>query len=330
MRKLSSLGFLISLFLVHGSAKALPPSTVLAIGAGSSSSSGNFQADFDFTGGSVYSGTLPIDTSHVSNPAPPSVYIHCRYGSSFSYALPGLVPSNTYLVRIHLAEFYWNAPGKRIFNAAINGSAVLNNFDIFSASGGENIAIVKEFPAIADSSGTIQIQFTSVVDNAQVNGIELVNMVPATPIVRLSADKASYHVGDQASLTVLLKTRPDDSEDEFDVTSTIDGVSVATIQETSTVYFVSYPVAMAGPHLWQTTLFLQNARFAHDAKIVIGQSNAAILADQKLLQTATDPAQISQLQADLAHQQSLLVSTQAALASIRTIVGQNTFTLSAN
>ncbi|MGZ3658369.1 MAG: malectin domain-containing carbohydrate-binding protein [Bdellovibrionota bacterium] len=302
---------------------------MLAIAAGSSASSGDFTADRDFMGGTPYLTTLAIDTSHVSNPAPSAVYDNCRYGN-FSYALPGLVPGNTYLVRLHFAEIYWAAAGKRVFNVAVNGSSVLNNFDLWTASGGEAIAIVKEFPAIADSGGTINVQFTSVVDNAMVNGIEVVNSIPATPIVRMSADKASYHVGDQASLTILLKTKPNDSDEEFDTTSTVDGLSVATMQETSSVFFVSYPVALSGPHIWQTTLFLQNARFAHDLKITMSKSSAAIAADQKALQTVTDPTQISQLQADLAHQQSLLASSRAALANIRTIVGQNTFTFSAN
>jgi hypothetical protein len=60
-----------------------------------------------------------------------------------------------------------------VFNVGINGTQVLTNFDIFATAGGKNIAIVEQFTTTADSSGTITIQFTSVVNNAKVDGFEI-------------------------------------------------------------------------------------------------------------------------------------------------------------
>jgi len=63
--------------------------------------------------------------------------------------------------------------GSRTFNVLINGTQVLTNFDIFAAAGGEYIAVIEPFTATASSTGTVTIQFVTVKDNAQVNGIEI-------------------------------------------------------------------------------------------------------------------------------------------------------------
>jgi hypothetical protein len=150
-----------------------------AINAGGSAA-GSFLADADYSGGTTYSTTSSIDTSAVSNPAPQAVYQTERYGN-FTYTLPGLVAGKQYTVRLHEAESYWTSSGQRSFNVAINGQQVLSNFDIYAAAGAANKAVVESFPATADSSGQITIQFTTVKDNAKVNGIEIVAGSSTTP-----------------------------------------------------------------------------------------------------------------------------------------------------
>ena len=76
-------------------------------------------------------------------------------------------------MRLHFAEIYWGASGKRLFNVKVNGSQVLTNFDVFSASGGMNRAVVESFPATASGSGVVTVQFVTVRDNAKVSGIEV-------------------------------------------------------------------------------------------------------------------------------------------------------------
>ena len=142
-----------------------------AVNAGGGAA-GAFAADAFGAGGQIYSATASIDTSGVTNPAPQAVYQTERYGN-FSYAIPGLTAGKTYTVRLHFAELYWTSSGKRVFNVASNGTAVLTNFDIYAAAGGANKAVVKQFTATADSSGTITVQFSTVVDNAKVSGIEI-------------------------------------------------------------------------------------------------------------------------------------------------------------
>ncbi len=102
--------------------------------------------------GTVDWGNPAIDTTGVTNPAPQRVYQTERYGN-FTYTIPGLTPGASYTVRLHFAENYWTSAGSRLFNVSINGTQVLTNFDIVAAAGGRNKAIVKEFPAVADSGG---------------------------------------------------------------------------------------------------------------------------------------------------------------------------------
>jgi hypothetical protein len=145
---------------------------VLAISAGGPAS-GSFVADTDFSGGTVSAGTkAAISTSGVTNPPPQSVLQHGRYGN-LTYTIPKLTAGASYVVRLDFVEYVFNTAGSRVFNVAINGTKVLSNFDIWSAAGGENIALAKLFTVSASSTGTISISFTSVVNNALINGIEI-------------------------------------------------------------------------------------------------------------------------------------------------------------
>jgi beta-galactosidase len=164
-------------------------SDVFAISAGGPGA-GAFVADVDFNGGGTSNTGASINTAGVVNPAPQSVYQNQRVGNNFNYTLPGLNPGERYTVRLHFDEPYWTLPASRLFNVSINGTQVLNNFDIFATAGGQNIAIVEQFTATANAQGQIVIQFTTTKDNAAVNGIEIVSAPPA-PASNLTATDLS-------------------------------------------------------------------------------------------------------------------------------------------
>ena len=96
-----------------------------------------------------------------------------RFGN-VTYTLPSLVAGASYTVRLHFAELFQTAAGKRVFNVAINGTTVLSNFDIFATTGAEFKATLRDFTATANSSGQIVIKTTTVTDNATIEGIEII------------------------------------------------------------------------------------------------------------------------------------------------------------
>jgi hypothetical protein len=151
-------------------------SSLIAINAGGVSC-GPYVADTPYASASNtatnYSGA--IDRSQVTtDPAPVGVYQSERYGNmTYTIGDTLLAPGQTYTVRLHFAENYWSASGKRKFNVAINGATVLRNFDVFATAGGAHRALVKEFAATANSSGQIVIKFTTVINNALINGIQI-------------------------------------------------------------------------------------------------------------------------------------------------------------
>jgi hypothetical protein len=153
-------------------ASSTSPQTVLVLINCGGGATGSWLADTDFTGGFEAATANTITTSAVTNPAPQAVYQSNRYNAP-SYTIGGLTAGASYIVRLHFAETYWTAAGKRTFNVSINGAQVLTNFDIFATAGGEYIANVQQFTATANSSGQIVITSTNVVDNAQFNGIEI-------------------------------------------------------------------------------------------------------------------------------------------------------------
>jgi len=148
------------------------PQTTIQINAGGPAVS-PFVADEDFSGGSTINHANTINLSGATNPAPTAVYQTARTGN-FTYTIPGFNPGSTQTVRLHFAETFFNTAGSRTFNVSINGTQVLTNFDIFVAAGAQNKAVIEQFTANANASGQYVIQFTSVVNNSLVSGIEVV------------------------------------------------------------------------------------------------------------------------------------------------------------
>jgi hypothetical protein len=179
------------------------PTTVYQINCGGSAAS-PYIADQYGSGGTKRTVTNTITISGITNPAPQAVYQAERYGAS-TYTLPNLTVGSQYTVRLHFAELYWTATGKRKFNVAINGTTVLSSFDIYATAGAQYKAVVREFTATANPSGQIVIAFTNVTDNASIEGIEIITLTPNNPPSIAAAASASPNPvsGTTASLSAL-------------------------------------------------------------------------------------------------------------------------------
>jgi pectin methylesterase-like acyl-CoA thioesterase len=179
----------------------LHSATIYAVNSGGSAVS-PFVADAYFSGGSTYGTGSSITTTGVTNAAPATVYQTERYGAS-TYTFPSLNVGENYTVRLHFAETYHSSSGKRQFNVLINGTQVLTNFDIYAAANGQNVAVVKDFAAVANSSGQIIVALQNgAFDNAKISGIEIIRFVPETPPtanLNFDIDQGSNYSGTAAA-----------------------------------------------------------------------------------------------------------------------------------
>ncbi len=169
---------------------------VVAINAGGGVA-GNFAADTDAAGGSIYAPTGATITvpAGLAGAAPAAVYADARQGS-FTYTIPGLISGNAYTVVLHFAELYFNAAQQREFNVSINGTPVLTNFDIFQAAGGKEFtAVVQSFPNIVALGNQIVLAFSNgAKDQPMLSGIEIQG-ASAPPPAAVSIDSGGGAAG---------------------------------------------------------------------------------------------------------------------------------------
>jgi hypothetical protein len=164
------------------SAVEVIPVTGYAVGPGAPI--GYFGPDGAFvSGGGIFISNNAIDTSAIQtsgttlttiqSSAPPAALYQTQRFGNMNYVFGALAPNAQYVVRLHFAETYWTGPGQRVFNVYINGAAALVNFDIFALLGQQNKAMAMEFRTETDALGKITVDFYSLVDNALINGIEV-------------------------------------------------------------------------------------------------------------------------------------------------------------
>ena len=144
-------------------------------------------------GGMSYTGE-PIDRDW-------ALYATGRRGvySNFRYTIP--VANGSYRLTLKFAETQGLAPGDRVFNVKVNGSTVLNRFDI-RAEVGPRARLDKSFP-VSVSSGVVNIEFEGIVNYAIVGGIEL---VPQNSTLKVSPSTAMVSAGGKVQFSAATET----------------------------------------------------------------------------------------------------------------------------
>lgn len=129
--------------------------------------SGNtWSADTGFSAGSTYTVNKAVTGTDV-----PALYQAERFHAGpFEYEFP--VAAGKHRVQLRFAEIFFSDRGARIFNVRINGSAVLDRFDIVAEAGGPDRAVIKEF-LVNSADGWITIRFEPVVSNPKISAIEI-------------------------------------------------------------------------------------------------------------------------------------------------------------
>ena len=125
-----------------------------------------WEPDASYDGGKTYFTDKPV-----AGTTTPELYQSERFDQGpFEYRI--CVPNGPYTVKLKFAEIWFDSPGKRIFDVALNGTRVLKHFDIVAAAKGPDRALDCEFRTrVVD--GRIVIQFLPILSNPKINAIEI-------------------------------------------------------------------------------------------------------------------------------------------------------------
>ncbi|UOQ69497.1 malectin domain-containing carbohydrate-binding protein [Hymenobacter volaticus] len=149
---------------------------------------GTFAADQYATGGTTFATDQPI-----AGTTEDALYQTERYGTQFGYAFP-VSRGQQYQVVLHFAEVYATQAGQRVFDVALEGNTVLDNYDLYRKVGAYTATTERFTVTVADDE--LNLDFSSLasaggVDNAKVSAIEVYgpSTTPTTPtaVLRLKA-----------------------------------------------------------------------------------------------------------------------------------------------
>jgi hypothetical protein len=140
--------------------------------------------------GSNTAGYPPIANLSPSVPAttPPGIFSTERWdpgsngdGQEMDWSFP-VTPGLPLQVRLYFANNYSGTSqvGQRVFDVALDGSTVLDHYDIV-ADAGNATGTMKSFNITSPASGQVTIDFSHEVENPLINGIEIVRTDEAPP-----------------------------------------------------------------------------------------------------------------------------------------------------
>lgn len=128
-----------------------------------------FGIAFDFYEGSASMGNSYSTSSTIQAKTDKEIYKTERWSANLAYAIP-VTKGKEYKVTLKFAEIYHGAKNLRLFDVTVNGQLFLDNYDVFAAANGKNIAVDTSVIATADD-GYIYVELNASKDNAAIKGI---------------------------------------------------------------------------------------------------------------------------------------------------------------
>ena len=245
-----------------------------------------WSADNGFTGGGTY-----VTGNSISGTSDPTLYRTERWGN-FSYNFS--LANGDYLVKLKFAEIYWTSAGQRVFDVAINGQLVLDNFDILTETS-PRTALDKTFPTTV-TNGTLTITFTTVVNNSKVSAIEITStgggggddttppILTATPSGGTYSSAQNVTLSANEAATIYYTTNgstPTTSSSEYSspiaisATTTLKYFGVDTAGNTSNVVTQEYVIQTASPTLTLTGVDPASGPTAGGTQVTLTGTNFA-------------------------------------------------------
>ena len=115
------------------------------------------------------------DNFEVKNmPEDEKKYFTKEFWGEVHYLMSG-IPDGEYVIELGMCEGFYTEQGKRIFDVLINGSVVLEKFDIVKEAGGDHLAVIKKFK-VKPENGKIEIKFIPRKDNPSLSILRIYNM----------------------------------------------------------------------------------------------------------------------------------------------------------
>lgn len=128
-----------------------------------------FGIAFDFYEGSASMGNSYSTSTTIQSKTDKEIYKTERWSANLAYAIP-VEKGKEYKVTLKFAEIYHGAKNLRLFDVTVNGRLFLDNYDVFAAANGKNIAVDTSVIATADD-GYIYVELNASKDNAAIKGI---------------------------------------------------------------------------------------------------------------------------------------------------------------
>jgi len=122
-------------------------------------------------------GDISATTDPIVNTDDDALYQKYRYGESgFEYQFD--IPNGFYKISLLFVEAWWTTPNQRVFDVSIEGTVVLDDFDIYALVG-HDYAINRDF-SVKVTDGQLNIEFSKVRGYPVVSAIEVLT-IPAPP-----------------------------------------------------------------------------------------------------------------------------------------------------
>ena len=207
--------------------------------------------------------------------------------------------NGAYEVTLKFAELFWNAAGQRLFDVKAENQLVLNDFDVFKAAGGKNIAVDRTI-TVNVSDGELNLDFVTVKNNATIAGIEIVRadapkaaaMLAAAPapearspydlVFSTSADRAGAADLDGGVLAgdVFVFTRG--TEDAREVAFYLDDGQAAHVERAARHDFAGTEDATGDALPWDTAA-LADGEHSITAKVVTADGSTVTISDSFII-----------------------------------------------
>jgi hypothetical protein len=161
----------------------------------------------------------PIDRdASVPSTTPGAVFATEAWAESLDLSFD-VTTGERYLVRMYLAEIYFEAPGERVFDVTIEGDTELAGYDIY-ADVGRDTGVMRSVPVMV-SDGTLTVSFDGEVDNPKISAVEILRDGPRSDTLRVtpsSIDFGSVQPGSRATESITLRNRGDPAAGDPDIT----------------------------------------------------------------------------------------------------------------